>query len=80
MEYWNTSYARSSGGGSSTVVDASSSRVWLGELSGGETSEPASAVTAEAGVFQAKVSARENRGVTVTALVSPCVFVVHLEC
>ena len=65
MECWKASYARSSSSDKSTIVDASSSRVWLGDPVGNAgMSEPA-AITAEAGVLQARVSARD--GVTHTA-------------
>ena len=76
MECWKTSYARSSSNGDSTVVDASSSRVWLGDFGNPGISEPAATVTAEAGAFQAKVSARDDSGDTRTgSLVSPVTFV-----
>ena len=62
MECWKASYARSSSSGNSTVVDASSSRVWLGDPGNAGITEPATAttITAEAGVFQARVSSRDD--------------------
>ena len=76
MECWNASYARSSSSGNSTVVDASSSRVWLGDPGNAGITEPAAAatITAEAGVFQARMSSRNDstNGATQTvSMVSP---------
>ena len=68
-------YARSSSSGISTVVDASS-RVWLGDPGNAGITEPAAAttITAEAGVFEARVSSRDDstNGATQTvSMVSP---------
>ena len=56
MECWNASYTRSTE--SSATVDASSSRLWLGELGAGTST--AKSLTAEAGILQARVSAQSQ--------------------